>query len=149
MCLLTPGFLQHGPLILISQSTCILHVLLRKVPICTVPDSCTSCLRSCSEHDTQTESETQDGRSSLHGGVPVPSSGTKQISVVFHYINFSNHISNTIKVSFRFVSFRSPSLFYLLVQSGCRAFLFSLDHTQTHTTVGRTIPDEGSARRRD
>jgi hypothetical protein len=28
-------------------------------------------------------------------------------------------------------------------------FLFLLDHTQTHTTVGRTPLDEGSARRRD
>jgi hypothetical protein len=46
-------------------------------------------------------------------------------------------------------SFRSPSLFYLLVHSRCRGFLFSLDHTQTHTTVGRTPLDEGSARRRD
>jgi hypothetical protein len=47
------------------------------------------------------------------------------------------------------VSFRSPSLFYLLVHSRCRGFVFSLDHTQTHTTVGRTPLDEGSARRRD
>jgi hypothetical protein len=29
-----------------------------------------------------------------------------------------------------------------------RLFLFSLDHTQTHTTVGRTPRDEGSARRK-
>jgi hypothetical protein len=50
---------------------------------------------------------------------------------------------------FPFVSFRSPSLFYRLVHSRCRGFLFSLDHTQTHTTVGRTPLDEGSARRRD
>jgi hypothetical protein len=49
----------------------------------------------------------------------------------------------------RFVSFRSPSLFYLLVHSRCRGFLFSLDHTQTHTTVGRTPLDEGSAPRRE
>jgi hypothetical protein len=47
------------------------------------------------------------------------------------------------------LSFRSPSLFYLLVHNRCRGFLFSLDHTQTHTTVGRTPLDEGSARRRD
>jgi hypothetical protein len=46
-------------------------------------------------------------------------------------------------------SFRSPSLCYLPVHSRCRGFLFSLDHTQTHTTVGRTPLDEGSARRRD
>jgi hypothetical protein len=47
------------------------------------------------------------------------------------------------------VSFRSPSLFYLLVHSRCRGFLFSLNHTQTHATVGRTPLKEGSARRRD
>jgi hypothetical protein len=47
------------------------------------------------------------------------------------------------------VYFRSPSLFYLLVHSRCGGFLFSLDHTQAHTTVGRTALDEGSARRRD
>jgi hypothetical protein len=44
---------------------------------------------------------------------------------------------------------RSPSLFYLLAHSRCRGCLFSLDHTQTHTTVCRTPLDEGSARRRD
>jgi hypothetical protein len=33
--------------------------------------------------------------------------------------------------------------------SRCRDCLFPLDHTQTHTTVGRTPLDEGSARRRD
>jgi hypothetical protein len=47
------------------------------------------------------------------------------------------------------VSYRSPSLFCLLVHSRCRGCLFSLYHTQTHTTVGRTPLDEGSARRRD
>jgi hypothetical protein len=45
--------------------------------------------------------------------------------------------------------YRSPSLFYLRVHSRCRGFCFSLDHTQTHATVGRTPLDEGSARRRD
>jgi hypothetical protein len=49
----------------------------------------------------------------------------------------------------RFISFRSPSFFYLLVHSMCLYCLFSLDHTETHTTVGRTPLDEGSARRRD
>jgi hypothetical protein len=44
---------------------------------------------------------------------------------------------------------RSPSLFYPLVHSRCRGLLFALDHTQEHTTVGRTLLDEGSARRRD
>jgi hypothetical protein len=43
----------------------------------------------------------------------------------------------------------SPSLFYLLVHSRCRGCLFSLDHTQAQTIVGRTPLDEGSARRRD
>jgi hypothetical protein len=47
------------------------------------------------------------------------------------------------------VSFRSPSLFYLLVHSRCRGCLFSRDHNQTHITVGRTPLDEGSAHRRD
>jgi hypothetical protein len=36
-------------------------------------------------------------------------------------------------VFWKFVSFRSPSLFYLLVHSRCPGCLFSLDHTQTHT----------------
>jgi hypothetical protein len=49
----------------------------------------------------------------------------------------------------QFVSFRSPSLFYLPVHSRCRGFLFSLYRTQTHTIGGRTPLDEGSARRRD
>jgi hypothetical protein len=47
------------------------------------------------------------------------------------------------------ISFRSPYLFYPLVHSRCRGFLFSLDHTQTHITVGRTPLDEGSAHCRD
>jgi hypothetical protein len=47
------------------------------------------------------------------------------------------------------VSFRSPSLFYLLVYSRCREFLFSPDDTQTHTTVGRTPLEGGSAIHRD
>jgi hypothetical protein len=45
-----------------------------------------------------------------------------------------------------FVSLPSP---LLPVHSRCRGCLLSLDHTQTHTTVGRTPLDEGSARRRD
>jgi hypothetical protein len=44
---------------------------------------------------------------------------------------------------------KSQSFPLLPVHSRCRGFLFSLDHTQTHTTVGRTPLDEGSARRRD
>jgi hypothetical protein len=47
------------------------------------------------------------------------------------------------------VSFRTPSLFYLFVHSRCGGFLFSLDHTQTHSTVGRTPLDKGSAGRGD
>jgi hypothetical protein len=42
----------------------------------------------------------------------------------------------------------STSLFYLLVHSRCRG-LWACDHTRTHTTVGTTPLDEGSARRRD
>jgi hypothetical protein len=45
--------------------------------------------------------------------------------------------------------FVSQSLTLLPTHSRCRGCLFSLDHTQTHTTVGRTPLDEGSARRRD
>jgi hypothetical protein len=44
-------------------------------------------------------------------------------------------------VSFGFVSFHSPDLFYLLTV-GIEVVLFSLDDTQTHTTVGRTPLDE-------
>jgi hypothetical protein len=47
-------------------------------------------------------------------------------------------------------SFLSPSFFYLLVHSTCRVFFkFSFDHTQAHTTFGRTPLDEGSACCRD
>jgi hypothetical protein len=41
-----------------------------------------------------------------------------------------------------------PSSTYLFA-IGVEAFDVSLDHTQTHTTIGRTPLDEGSARRRD
>jgi hypothetical protein len=44
------------------------------------------------------------------------------------------------------VSFCSPYLFYLLTV-GVQVVYFSLDHTQTHTTVGRTPLDGGSAHR--
>jgi hypothetical protein len=44
---------------------------------------------------------------------------------------------------------RSQSFPLLSTYSRCRGCLFSLDHTQTHTTVDRTPLDEGSARRRD
>jgi hypothetical protein len=44
-------------------------------------------------------------------------------------------------------SFVVPPL--LPTHSNCRGCLFSLDHTQTHTTVGRTPLNEGSARHRD
>jgi hypothetical protein len=62
--------------------------------------------------------------------------------VALLHIHLQKHYENI-------VSFRSPSLFYLLVHSRCRGCLVSLDHTQTHTTVSRTPLDEGSARRRD
>jgi hypothetical protein len=43
----------------------------------------------------------------------------------------------------------SNSFPLLPTHTRCRGCLFSLDHTQTHTTVSRTPLDEGSARRRD
>jgi hypothetical protein len=49
-------------------------------------------------------------------------------------------------VSFRFVVL--PSYTYLFTVE-YRRFVFSLDHTQTHTTVAGTHLDEGSTRRRD
>jgi hypothetical protein len=47
------------------------------------------------------------------------------------------------------VSFRSPHLFYLLTVVVSRLFIFTCSHSDTHTTVGRTPLDEGSAHRRD
>jgi hypothetical protein len=52
--------------------------------------------------------------------------------------------ANCINVPFAVL----PSSTYLFT-AGVEGFDFSLDHTQTHTTVGRTPLDEGSARRRD
>jgi hypothetical protein len=49
----------------------------------------------------------------------------------------------------RQTSLSSQSFPLLPVHSRCRGCLFSLDHTQTHITVGRTSLNEGSARRRD
>jgi hypothetical protein len=69
----------------------------------------------------------------------------KPLASVWPYCRHRRITENT-KVSFRFVSQCFP---LLPVHSRCRGCLFSLDHTQTHTTVGRTPPDEGSARRRD
>jgi hypothetical protein len=43
----------------------------------------------------------------------------------------------------------SQSFPLLPTHSRCRGCLLSFDHTQTHTTVGRSPMDEGSARRRD
>jgi hypothetical protein len=54
--------------------------------------------------------------------------------------------ARTYEVRPNFVSQPFP---LLPTHSRCRCCLFSLDHTQTHTTVGRTPLDEGSARRRD
>jgi hypothetical protein len=59
-----------------------------------------------------------------------------------------NNVSNLVYeclVSFRFVVL--PSSTYLFTV-GVEGFDFSLDHTQTQTTVGRTSLDEGSARRK-
>jgi hypothetical protein len=46
-----------------------------------------------------------------------------------------------VQLRLRFLSFAT--------HSRCLGYLFSLDHTQTHTTVGKTPLAEGSARRRD
>jgi hypothetical protein len=46
----------------------------------------------------------------------------------------------------RFVVLTSSTYLFTV---GVEVVYFSLDHTQTHTTVGRTPLDEGSARRRD
>jgi hypothetical protein len=58
-----------------------------------------------------------------------------------------------MKFTFRCIwnssSFYSFHLLPTCSQQVSRAFVISLDHTQTHTTVGRTPLDEGSARRRD
>jgi hypothetical protein len=59
------------------------------------------------------------------------------------------YIFVTITPCVKLQQIRSPSLFYLLVHSRCQGFVISLDHTQAHTTVGRTPLDEGLARRRD
>jgi hypothetical protein len=68
---------------------------------------------------------------------------------IYDYVFKADLSLRLIFNNYMFVS--SPSLSYLLVHSRCRGFffIFSLDHTQTHTTVGRTPLDEGSARRRD
>jgi hypothetical protein len=44
---------------------------------------------------------------------------------------------------------RSPDLFYLLTVRVEVVFIFTWSHSDTHTTVGRTPLDEGSARRRN
>jgi hypothetical protein len=74
--------------------------------------------------------------------------------VIFSFQVFNRNLSQRLNTTTHrctqyFVSFRSPSLFYLPVHSRCRGCLFSLDHTHTHTRVGRTPLDEGSARCRD
>jgi hypothetical protein len=57
-------------------------------------------------------------------------------------IFFTTHY---VLVSFRFAVL--PSSTYLFTV-GVEGFYFSLDHTETHATVGRTPLDEGSARSR-
>jgi hypothetical protein len=44
--------------------------------------------------------------------------------------------------------FLSSSSTYSGFPFQCRGFVFPFDHTERHTTVGRTTLDEGSARRR-
>jgi hypothetical protein len=60
--------------------------------------------------------------------------------------NFVTVSYGIITYSFHFVSQSFP---LLPTHSRCRGCLFSLDHAQIHTTVGRTPLDEGSACRRD
>jgi hypothetical protein len=55
-------------------------------------------------------------------------------------------ISPATKQQFVFVVLPSSTCFFT---AGVEGFDFSRYHTQTHTTVGRTPLDEGSARRRD
>jgi hypothetical protein len=60
------------------------------------------------------------------------------------HLKLGNLFVSVKKEMFSFVVLTSST-----THSRCRGCLFSLDHTQTHTTVGRTPLDEGSARRRD
>jgi hypothetical protein len=61
------------------------------------------------------------------------------IKETYNYLLHTNY-------SFRFVVL--PSSTYLFTV-GVEFVYFSLDHTQTHNTIGRSRLDEGSARRRD
>jgi hypothetical protein len=70
------------------------------------------------------------------------------IILILHSHKFPNSYPPGINYT-SFTRLIIPSLFYLLVHSRCRGFVISFDRTQTHTTVGRTPLDEGSARRRD
>jgi hypothetical protein len=61
-----------------------------------------------------------------------------------------HQISSTVIQRWTLLKLSYSQSFPLLpTGSRCRGCLFSLDHTQTHTTVGRSPLDEGSARRRD
>jgi hypothetical protein len=99
-------------------------------------------------HDTATATPTGIACTSLylmHDTICV--TAIQSLYHIQHPVTFDH--TKQVQISFRFVSFRSPSLLHLLVHSKRRRFLFSLDHTQTHTTVGRTPLDEGSARCKD
>jgi hypothetical protein len=61
-------------------------------------------------------------------------------------ITLHSSVTTTLVYSFRFVVLPSSTHSFTAGVEGC---LFSLDHTQTHTTAGRTSLDEGSARHRD
>jgi hypothetical protein len=82
---------------------------------------------------------------------------TVEVYTSNHVVKFAVPLAvqNRVTVNFIFVlfptflSFLSPSLFCLLFHSRCRGFLFSVEHTQTHTKFGRTPLDEVSSRRRD
>jgi hypothetical protein len=82
----------------------------------------------------------------------IMSCGTGQGMAIFSVMTSEVALGPNV---FRFLSFfpfsfSRPSLFCLLVHSRCRGvFVISFDHTQAHSTVGRTPLDEGPARRKD
>jgi hypothetical protein len=89
------------------------------------------------------------GETSTWTQIHLPRRWTQYVSPKHHHL--SNIAVKCWKLLFSRVCnrFFSQSFPLLPTHSRCRGCLFSLDHTQTHTTVGRTALDEGSARRRD
>jgi hypothetical protein len=50
---------------------------------------------------------------------------------IIRRMRFAYWINDATDIHSENVSFRSPDLFYLLVHSRCRGFLFSRDHART------------------